>query len=310
MRPGIVRSIVALLCLFYVHQAFAGEIRREMLASKHLAQDLPFLVYVPDGYASSGLNYPVLYLLHGFGDNERAWVERGSIREKMDRLIAARIIPPALIVMPGCAQCWWADGGGGKDLAESAFWNELVPAVASRYRTLEAREGRVVAGLSAGGYGAVRFALKYPERVVAAAAFSPAIYAEEPPPASAARIRSPFIGSDGKFNKLAWSEQNYPRLIERYFQQTKRVPMYLVSGDNDKLGIAFETALLFKRLFEKQPDEVELRVVDGGHSWAVWASAVDEAITYLFRFTAKPSAGNRQAHSAAGPEGQNQSATP
>lgn len=274
----------------------AGEIRRESLPSRHLGQELPFLVYVPDGYALSGETYPVLYLLHGFGDNEKAWAERAAIQARADRLIASGAIPPALIVMPGCAKCWWCDGGqdsGSAFKAESAFWSELVPAVASRYRTIESREGRVIAGFSAGGYGALRFALKYPDRLAAAGAFSPAIYADSPPPASAARNQSPFIGKDGQFNQAAWSEQNYPRLMGGYFEQSRRVPMYLVASDNDRLGIAFETVLFFKRIFEKQPDLVELRVVDGGHSWSAWSGALDEVIAYLFRFAAKPGASAR-----------------
>jgi enterochelin esterase-like enzyme len=269
----------------------AGEIRRETLSSRNLGQELPFLVYVPDGYALSGETYPVLYLLHGFGDNEKAWVDRAAIQARADRLIASGAIPPALIVMPGCAKCWWCDGGqdaGPIFKAESAFWNELVPTVASRYRTIETREGRVIAGFSAGGYGAIRFALKYPDRLAAAGAFSPAIYAETPPTASAARLQSPFVGKDGQFNQTAWSEQNYPRLIGGYFEQSRRVPMYLVASDNDRLGIAFETVLFFKRVFEKQPDLVELRVVDGGHSWSAWSGALDDVLTYLFRFAAKP----------------------
>jgi hypothetical protein len=92
---------------------------------------------------------------------------------------------------------------------------------------------------------------------------------------------------DGKFSQTAWTTQNYPSLIDRYFTSGQRVPMYLVSGDHDSLGIAFETALFFKRMFEKQPDFVEMRMVDGGHSWPVWSNAVDDAVTYLFRFTSR-----------------------
>lgn len=267
----------------------AGEIRRESIPSRYLDQDLNFLVYVPDGYDAGTDNYPVLYLLHGFGDNERAWVDKGSIQAKADRLIASSAIPPALIVMPGCPRCWWADGA--REKAETAFWSELVPTVARLYRTIETREGRVIAGLSAGGYGAIHLSLKYSDRFAAAAAFSPAIYSETPPAASAARVYSPFFGADGKFSQAAWTEQNYPSLIENYFAGGQRVPMYLVSGDHDSLGIAFETALFFKRLFEKQPDFVEMRMVDGGHSWPVWSNAVDDAMTYLFRFTSRPGAG-------------------
>jgi enterochelin esterase-like enzyme len=278
---------VALIALLFSGAAGASEIRRETIPSRFLGQDLTYLIYVPDGYEDSGQNYPVLYLLHGYGDNEKAWVEKGAIQAKADKLVASGAMPPALIVMPGCARCWWADGS--REKAETAFWSELVPHVGRMYRTIESRDGRVIAGLSAGGYGAVRFAMKYSDRIAAMAAFSPAIYADTPPPISAARgVNSPFVGLDGQFNQAAWNAENYPQLIDRYFAQGRRVPMYLVSGDNDKFGIAYETALLFKRVYEKQPDFVEMRVVDGGHSWPVWSSAVDDAMTYLFQFTAKP----------------------
>jgi enterochelin esterase-like enzyme len=285
MTFRITGCAVALLSFLCGFGAFASEIRKGSFPSVSLGHEFSFLVYVPDGYDQGDKKYPVLYLLHGFGDSEAAWVEKGFIQAKADRLISTGAIPPALIVMPGCPRCWWVDGR--REKPETAFWSELVPHIATHYRTIESREGRVIAGLSAGGYGAVRFALKYSDRLAAAAAFSPAIYADSPPPTSAARVFPPFLGADGRFSQQIWAEANYPRLIERYFASGRRVPMYLVSGDNDRLGIAFETALLFKRVFEKQPDQAELRVVDGGHSWDVWASAMDEAMTYLFRFTAK-----------------------
>ena len=291
MKRWVAGFIVALFGFWATQSAIASEIRRETLTSSNLGQDLPFLVYVPDGYAQSTENYPVLYLLHGFGDNEKTWLERAAIQAKVDRLILTGVMPRALIVMPGCPRCWWTDSP--KEKSETAFWTELVPAVTTRYRTIDRREGRVIAGLSAGGYGALRFALKYPDRIAAAAAFSPAIYADAPPLVSAARVSAPFLDAGGIFSQSAWADQNYPRLIGRYFEQAKRVPVYLVSGDNDRLGIAFEAALCFKRLFEKQPDQVELRVVDGDHSWAVWSNAVDDAMAYLFRFTERPQLAGR-----------------
>ena len=286
MTRQLAGCFVVLFAMIAASAAFASEIHRETVASRSLGQDMPFLVYVPDGYVESTENYPVLYLLHGIGDNEKTWTERAGLQAKADKLIATGVIPRALIVMPGCSRCWWTDSG--KEKAETAFWSDLVPAVTSRYRTIDRREGRVIAGLSAGGYGALHLALKYPDRFAAAAAFSPAIYADTPPAASAARTSGAFLGTDGQFNLAVWTEQNYPRLLGRYFEQPKRVPLYLVSGDNDRLGIAFEAALCFKRLFEKQPELVELRVVDGDHSWAVWSNAVDDAMAYLFRFTDRP----------------------
>jgi enterochelin esterase-like enzyme len=282
----IIRALIALAAVAVVGPASAGELRRETFASAALGRDMPFVMYVPDGYQSGAEHYPVLYLLHGAGGDENAWVERGSILAHADKLIAGGAIPRSLIVMPGCRACWWIDGA--KDKAETAFWSELVPTVAKRYRTIETRGGMLIAGLSAGGYGAIRYAMKYPDRIAAVAAFSPAIYATTPPSASSARTQPPFLGPDGQFSQAMWNALNYPRLADAYFGQKFRVPFYLVSGDGDRFGIAFETALLFKRLFDSQPDNAELRIVDGEHTWAVWANALDDAMKYLYRFAAPP----------------------
>ncbi len=266
--------------------ALAGEVRTELASSKTLGHNMPFTVYLPDGYQSGRKLYPVLYLLHGAGGDERVWVEQGHIKEKADHLIATGAIPPAIIVMPGCPACWWVDGA--KEKAETAFWSDLVPAIEMRYRTIETRGGRLIAGLSAGGYGAVRFALRYPDRVAAAAALSPAVYTEGVPKISAARIQPPFLYSNGQFNQASWDEKNYPALLDGYFAQSFRVPLYLVSGDVDKFGVAFETALLFKRMYERQPDQIELRVVDGDHSWKVWEATIEDAMRYVFHFAERP----------------------
>lgn len=290
-RWGRWLAIIAMLIagpLFARREALAGELKREVLQSASLGRELPYLVYVPDGYDAGGQHYPVLYLLHGAGDNESAWADKGLVREKADQLIESGVIPPTLIVMPGCPNCWWIDGP--KDKAETAFWSELVPTVDKQYRTIQSRQGRLLAGLSAGGYGVVRFLMRYPERIAAAAAFSPAVYAETPPAASASRTHPAFVDAEGKFNQSAWEQRNYPALIDNYFSQPTRVPLFLASGDNDRLGAAFETALLFKRMTARQPVLMELRIVDGGHNWAVWATVIDEAMRYMFRFASRPTA--------------------
>ena len=251
-----------------------------------LGRDFPFSVYLPDGYERGDLRYPVLYLLHGAGGDETTWTKDGGIKETADRLIRDGAIPPAIIVMPGCRACWWVDGPSDK--AETAFWSELVPAIQRRYRTIETRGGRLVAGLSAGGYGAVRFAMRYPDRISAVAALSPAVYAEVPPAISSARTQPPFLKADGSFDDAAWKAKNYPSLIDWYFGQKDKVAFYLASGDNDRFGIAFETVALFKRLYGHQPELSELRIVDGDHSWAIWSKSIDGAMRYLFTHAERP----------------------
>jgi S-formylglutathione hydrolase FrmB len=284
----IIRIGWAFIALFAWQMALAhaGEIRTEAFPSKALGRDMRYAIYLPDGYQNGRRQYPVLYLLHGAGGDERSWMERGQIEEKADSLIASGAIPPAIIVMPGCPACWWVDGA--KDKAETAFWFDLVPMIDRRYRTIEARGGRVIAGLSAGGYGAVRFALRYPDRIAAAAALSPAVYTESVPLISAARQQPPFLTPDGRFDQAAWDAHNYPALFDRYFAQSFRVPLYLVSGDADKFGVAFETALLFERMSERQADQLELHIVGGDHSWKVWEATIDQAMRYIFQFAEGP----------------------
>ncbi len=293
---GVIGRIGWLFVAFFVCQsaiAYAGEMRSETFRSVALGREMPYVVYLPDGYQRGRQDYPVLYLLHGAGGDERSWAERGHIKEKADALIASGAIPPTIIVMPGCPACWWVDGP--KDKAETAFWSDLVPTIGVRYRTIEARGGRLVAGLSAGGYGAIRYALRYPDRIAAAAALSPAVYTDIVPVSSAARAQPPFLAADGSFNQEAWDSKNYPALLNRYFAQPARVPFYLVSGDKDKFGIAFETTQLFSRMYQRQPDQVELRIVSGDHSWKVWESAIEEAMKYMFKFAEKPKPAPRTA---------------
>jgi enterochelin esterase-like enzyme len=288
VRKQIGMITTVLLALLAHTSLHASELGRQVVPSPALARDLPFTVYLPDGYDQSTRRYPVLYLLHGAGGDDRVWGEQGSIKARTDRLIAAGMIPPTIIVMPACNACWWIDGP--KDKAETAFWTDLVPAIDQRFRTINAREGRLIAGISAGGFGAVRYALAYPEKIAAIAALSPAVYAQTPPSKSGARSQAAFLGPDGAFNQTSWTSHNYPALIQKYGSQPLRVPFYLVSGDGDQLGIAFETALLFKTVREVQPDLAELRVVDGEHGWGVWGPALDDAMKYVFRQIKAPTA--------------------
>jgi enterochelin esterase-like enzyme len=264
----------------------AGELRRDFMPSPALGENLNFVVYVPDGYEATRARYPVLYLLHGAGGDAGEWTSAINVQAIADKMIAAGEIPPVLIVMPECRGCWWVDSPRAN--IETAFWADFVPGIARRFRTIEAREGRAVAGYSAGGFGAVRFALKYPDKFAAVAAFSPAVYSDVPPVQSMARAQLPFKLASGGFNAAMWKARNYPALMDGYTRQANRIPMFLVSGDHDKLGIAFETALLFKTMFELQGDNVEFRVVDGGHSTEVAAKALPDALKYVTRFLQKP----------------------
>jgi enterochelin esterase-like enzyme len=111
----------------------------------------PAQIYTPPGYSKTQ-KYPVLYLIHGLGQDERAWIEQGKANVILDNLIADKKIVPMIVVFPNGAI---AGGGGGGVAAGSSFETDLlktlVPYVESRYSTLAEPVHRALAGLSMGG---------------------------------------------------------------------------------------------------------------------------------------------------------------
>jgi enterochelin esterase-like enzyme len=192
-------------------------------------------------------------------------------------------VPPFIVVMPGGGSTWWVDGVAVQ--AQRALVHDLLPHIDGTLRTLPTRQGRMIAGLSAGGYGALLAALQHAERFAAAGVFSPAAYVPEPPADSAARQATAFA-VQGRFDPATWQRLNYPAAWAAYAAGPHTVPTFLHSGDHDHLGIAQQAALLFQRFFGHQPQQVELRIVDGGHDWAVWRRGLAEALPYLTRFVA------------------------
>jgi enterochelin esterase-like enzyme len=129
-------------------------------------------VYLPPGYLESGLRYPVLYLLHGGGGDAADWVTYGGIRAIMDGLIAADPANAAIVVMPDGTDAQWYDSLDGRIQNEQYVLAFLVPYVDRHFSTIAERAGRLIDGLSNGGYGSMHFAAKAPDRFVAAGGMS------------------------------------------------------------------------------------------------------------------------------------------
>lgn len=273
------RTVALLLCGWALSTvACAGDVFTETFRSTAIGRDYKYTVYVPDAYKTDSRRYPVLYLLHGAGGDENEWLWKGGLRETMDALIARKVIKPMLVVMPGHTAGWWVDGA--KDKGETAFMKEVVPHAEGKYRIDAARANRLVAGLSAGGYGTLNLILKYPQMFAAAAILSPAIYDPVPPGHSSA-VRQPPFQKDGKFDAALWQSLNYPTHIEAYKKSGVVVPLYVNSGDHDTFSIALQAAMLYERLRLHQPGEIELRIVDGDHEWMIWRETFGDALQFM-----------------------------
>ena len=279
---SLLSSAAALLALALSLHATAGTIVEREFRSAALSRNWSYTVYLPTGYESSNLRYPVLYLLHGNGGNRYSWINDGHIQQTADVLIARGDIPPCLIVMPDAGTSWYVDR---KENMETAVTKDLIADVEQNWRALSTRTGRLVGGLSMGGYGAMRLSLKYPEMFAAAALLSPAIYNPEPPETSSARRVGVFGSPD--YDPAVWKEYNYPALWDAYIAKKMPVPMYINSGDDDDFFIEHEVAKFYCLLrTNKQP--AELRIVDGAHVWTVWESTIGDAMKYIFRYAERP----------------------
>lgn len=273
-----VAALTFLLAMAVPAVCLSGQVRVVSFDSDTLGKPYPYSIYTPDRPPADGDRYPVVYLLHGSFGSATDWLEQGNLEATADALIASGAIPPTVVVMPG-SESWWLDGHN--EAAATAFLNDLIPHIEATYPVSRARTGRFVGGLSAGGYGATRFALMHPERFAAAAALSPATYLPLPPLNSSAHRHPAFLDASGNFDETLWRERNYTRYWDGYRQSGFTVPFYINSGDHDEYAIAFHAAVQFETLRQHQPDAVELRIVDGAHTWDVWRATLPDALQFL-----------------------------
>lgn len=279
--------VLAAFTLMLPLGAQASDIRVEAMESKALARKFNFAVYLPDGYDKGDLRYPVLYLLHGGNNDESSWAAKGKIQAILDELIEKKVIPPLLAVMPGNYRSYWMDGK--EQRAETAVVEDLIPYVDAKFTTIAERKGRLLAGLSAGGYGTVNIGLKHPQLFAAAAALSPAIWDPVPAANSGARKYKQFEES-GTFSENYWKQNNWPAHLDGYKATKTTLPFFIMSGDHDNLDIAVEAAKFYQALRATQPEDVELRIVDGDHEWKVWRAGISEALPYMMQYATYPRA--------------------
>ncbi|RKP45188.1 alpha/beta hydrolase [Trinickia fusca] len=273
----VVALAAASLAIWSAH-APASTVQTHTFHSATLRRDWPYTVYLPDGYRSGNAHYPAVYLLHGNGGNANDWLTQGHLQSTADALIARGAIPPVVIVMPQGGTDWYVDR---KEPIETAFFEDLLPEIESRYAVAAQREARVIGGVSMGGFGALRYALLAPEQFCGVLLLSPAIYADLPPRTSAAR-RVGVFGST-QFDASVWHKLNYPALWDAYMNRPWRPAFFIGAGDDD-LPIQSEADSLYTRL-RQAGNPASLRIVGGGHTWQVWRELLEPALIHALACT-------------------------
>lgn len=266
-----------------------GTIKESLkIKSSTLGKDVEYSIYLPADYDKTNRQYPVLYLLHGYTDDETGWTQFGQTPEIADRTINSGEAPPMIIVMPDAGVTWYMNTFDGKTKFEDFFIKEFIPYIESNYRIRAKKEFRAVAGLSMGGLGTLLYATKHPDLFVAAAPLSAAIWTDEEVVTQNADINrwnnvfGDLYGKDlkGKERLTDHYYKNAPiKIVETAnADDLKKVKFYIDCGDDDFL-IKGNMALHAMMIDKKIPHE--FRVRDGGHTWSYWRSALPEVLKFV-----------------------------
>ncbi|MEU0569467.1 alpha/beta hydrolase-fold protein [Nonomuraea sp. NPDC005983] len=278
-----------------VQPSRTGTVTARSAPSQALGESIAYNVYLPYGYDTGAQRYPVLYLLHGRGDTMQAWTR---VKDTLDEMIRTRRIPPLIAVLPDAP---WSERGSwyvdsrytGADLpgrpVETALTRDLVGHVDATYRTAAIREARLVGGYSMGGAGALRYALAHQDLFSGAVVLSPAVYTPLPPSDSSTRDYGAFGRGGEKFADEVYRELGYPSLLPK-LDPDLPVRLFVAVGDDEYANpdpadahhdLDFESAALYNAARRSPTVSAQLRVLDGGHDWTVWAPAFEQAMAEL-----------------------------
>jgi len=249
----------------------------DSVASAALNRTMKYRVLLPEGYEGSGMQYRALYLLHGLTGDYLDW----STRTELSR--AARGLP-IVIVMPDGENAWYVNAADKGPRFEDYIADDLVRDVERKYRVIRSRYGRAIAGLSMGGYGALRIGLKRPGVFVAAGGFSSALGVADPKFAEAmtgglaayrdevARI----FGPPGSETRTA----NDIFVIAGAAKPETAPALYVDCGTSDGL-LASNRELV--AIFQKRGLNYEYHEVPGAHTWDYWNRRLDDFLPWLMR---------------------------
>ncbi|MBC7565811.1 MAG: esterase family protein [Pedobacter sp.] len=276
-------TIIALLSLFSISvlRAQTGKVYDNLsLPSKILKSDRKFAVYLPPDYETSGRSYPVLYLLHGSGDDQTGWVQFGEVLNITDKAIANGTATPMIIVMPDAntgRRGYFNDIKGDWNY-EDFFFKELIPFIEKKYRAKADKRGRAISGLSMGGGGTLMYALHHPELFSSACPLSASV--------------GPLSLDDAKMSMRKANPNLADTAINTYYNrhsalalvnsipddQKRAVRWFIDCGDDDFL---YEGNSLLHIALRKKDVPHEFRVRDGGHTWTYWRTSLPKVLEFV-----------------------------
>ena len=251
-------------------------LREESFLSSALGRTMKYRVLVPQGYEGSERRYPVLYLLHGLTGDYKDWTTRTNLAE-YTRALAL------IIVMPDGENQWYTNAADGTAKFEDYINADLPADVVSKYRTVNSRFGRAIAGLSMGGYGALKLGLKRPGQFAVVGAFSGAFGATRPSDGydrMIASVKAPPLTSIFGPAESDTRKQNDVLALAAGMKPAAAPYIYIDCGTSDQL-IAENRDVV--AALHKAGVAYEYHEIAGAHSWDYWDRRIREFLPILMK---------------------------
>ena len=234
--------VVAVFCLFAPAAVQAqGRAECATIKSNILARSVRYCAYLPASYDTDKTRrYPVLYYLHGLGDNEQSLLNMGGW-DLIEDLRRTGKIGEFVVLAPGGGHTFFLNSADGTIRYEDFFLKEFIPQMEKKYRGAGSASKRGITGVSMGGFGAMRLAFKDPQRFAAVSGQMPALIAEIPPNFAAGGRGSPASMMGDVFGNpvnVAYFQRNNVFYFAKTtpVAQLKRLKIYFDVGDNDDYG--------------------------------------------------------------------------
>jgi enterochelin esterase family protein len=282
-NPFLVRDVASVMNIFIIGGGRAdlykvndvphGTVARRWYDSPGLEMDRRITIYTPPGYENSSEKYPVLYLLHGAGGDEEAWISLGRTAQILDNLIAQGKAKPMIVAMPnGNVIQDAAPGEGSKGFYKPQFmvpktmdgtyeanFTDIIKFVESNYRVRADKAHRAIAGLSMGGFHSLHISRYYPNTFDYVGLFSAAI-----------------LPNQNANHKVY---QNIDKTLKQ--QMDNGYELYWIGiGKTDFL---YDANTQYRKKLDSLGMEYTYRETDGGHIWKNWRIYLSEFLPLLFK---------------------------
>lgn len=237
--------------------------------SAALEQELPYALYLPPSYEETNRSYPVLFFLHGANENEKRWSTRGLTDLKLDRMFTNDGTLEFIVAIPFGANSFYTNSVSG-DSWEDMVLKEFIPMIESTTRAIGTRSGRAISGISMGGYGALKIAMKYPELFNAVSAHSAMLLDNfdnvSVNPQAEQLYMFLFDRIFGISENMEHWDTNNPLRIATEANALDTLKIYFDCGTEDEFGF-FVGAQQLHDVLESRGIDHEFHLYPGTHGW-------------------------------------------